>query len=54
MCRRDFKLVENPTAERRTTRKCGAMDDPIRNDLLKSNGSVKQENQGYKLTHTII
>ena len=28
----EYKLVENPT-----------MDDPIRNDLLKSSGSVKQE-----------
>lgn len=28
----EFTLVENPT-----------MDDPIRNDLLKSSGSMKQE-----------
>ena len=39
----EYKLVENPTVERRTTRKCGAMDDPIRNDSLKSSGFVKQE-----------
>ena len=39
----EYKLVENPTVERRTTRKCAAMDDPIRNDSLKSSGSVKQE-----------
>ena len=37
-------LVDYPTAERRTTNKmCGAMDDPIRNDLLKSSGRLKQE-----------
>ena len=37
-------LVDYPTAERRTTHKmCGAMDDPIRNDLLKSSGRLKQE-----------
>ena len=28
----EFKLVENPT-----------VDEPVRNDLLKSSGSVKQE-----------
>ena len=37
-------LVDYPTAERRTTHKmCGAMDDPIRNDLLKSSSRLKQE-----------
>ena len=38
MCRRDFKLVENPP-----------MDDPIRNDSLKSSGSVKQEKAGLQV-----
>lgn len=39
----EYKLVENPTVERRTTRKCGAMDDPTGNSSLKSSGFVKQE-----------
>ena len=39
----EFKLVESPTAERRTTRKCGAMDDILSDEGLKSSGSVKQE-----------
>ena len=43
MCRRDFKLVENPP-----------MDDPAGDSLLKSSGSAKQEKLGYELTYTII
>ena len=40
----EFTLADYPTAERRTTHNmCGAMDDPIRNDLLKSSGRLKQE-----------
>ena len=40
----EFTLVDYPTAERQTTHNmCGAMDDPIRNDLLKSSDRLKQE-----------
>ena len=40
----EFTLVDYPTAERRTTHNmCVAMDDPIRNDLLKSSDRLKQE-----------
>ena len=38
----EFTLVENPTAERRTTRMCGAVDDRCESSL-KSSGSLKQE-----------
>ena len=44
----EFTLVENPTAERRTTRKCGAMDDKEAIPL-KSSGSLKQEIKYDKL-----
>ena len=38
----EFTLADCPTAERRTTRKCGAMDD--RSEMnLKSSGRLKQE-----------
>ena len=37
-------LVDYPTAERRTTHKmCGAMDDRLGNEVLKSSGRLKQE-----------
>ena len=39
----EFTLVDYPTAERRTTRKCGAMDDRLSNEELKSSGRLKQE-----------
>ena len=40
----EFTLADYPTAERQTTHNmCGAMDDPIRNDLLKSSDRLKQE-----------
>ncbi len=39
----EFTLVDYPTAERRTTRKCGAMDDRLSNEALKSSGRLKQE-----------
>ena len=42
----ELTLVDYPTAERRTTRKCGAMDDRLSNEVLKSSGSsgrLKQE-----------
>jgi transposase len=42
-CTPELKLVDYPTAERRTARKCGAMDDPTGNSLLKSSGRLKQE-----------
>ena len=38
----ELTLVENPTAERRTTRMCGAVDDRCESNL-KSSGSLKQE-----------
>ena len=39
----EFTLVDYPTAERRTTRRCGAMDDRLSNEVLKSSGRLKQE-----------
>ena len=33
--------MDYPTAERRTTRKCGAMDDRLSNEVLKSSGMDK-------------
>ena len=37
-------LVDYPTAERRTTHNmCGAMDDRLGNEALKSSGRLKQE-----------
>lgn len=39
----EFTLVDYPTAERRTTRKCGAMDDRLSNEVLKSSDRLKQE-----------
>ena len=39
----EFTLADYPTAERRTTRKCGAMDDRLSNEELKSSGRLKQE-----------
>lgn len=39
----EFTLVDYPTAERRTTRKCGAMDDRLSDEVLKSSGRLKQE-----------
>ncbi len=39
----EFTLVDYPTAERRTTRKCGAMDDILSNEVLKSSDRLKQE-----------
>ena len=32
--------MDYPTAERRTTRKCGAMDDRLSNEVLKSSGNL--------------
>lgn len=40
----ELTLVDYPTAERRTTRKCGAMDDRHRDMELKSSNRLKQEN----------
>ena len=39
----EFTLVDYTTAERRTTRKCWAMDDRLSNEALKSSGRLKQE-----------
>ena len=39
----ELTLVDYPTAERRTTRKCGAMDDRLSNEVLTSSGRSKQE-----------
>ena len=40
----EFTLVDYPTAERRTTHNmCGAMDDRLSNEELKSSGRLKQE-----------
>lgn len=38
----EFTLADCPTAERRTTRMCGAMDDRLTTDL-KSSGRLRQE-----------
>ena len=35
--------MDYPTAERQTTRKCGAMDDRLSNEVLKSSDRLKQE-----------
>ena len=40
----EFTLVDYPTAERRTTHNmCGAMDDRLSDEVLKSSGRLKQE-----------
>lgn len=48
----EFTLVDYPTAERRTTRKCGAVDDKVVTPL-KSSGRLKQENHNEQMLNFV-